>query len=146
VSRSDLWLRDGRVLPKDCFHLSFSRSGGAGGQHVNKTETKVDLRLDLARAEAVLGPADVARIRVVLAKRLDADGMVCVTASEHRSQFQNYEAAMERMAGLLAAALVRQKRRVATKPTRGSQRRRIDEKRHRGDIKRGRQGGGPGGD
>jgi len=142
VSRSDLFLRDGRMLPKDCFHLSFSRSGGAGGQHVNKTETKVDLRLDLAAAEAVLGPADVQRIRTVLARRLDGDGMLCVTASEHRSQFQNYQAAMERMAHLIAAALVRQKRRIATKPTRGSQRRRVDEKRHRGEIKRGRQGGG----
>jgi ribosome-associated protein len=130
------------MIPKDCFHLSFSRSGGAGGQHVNKTETKVDLRLDLEAAGAVLGPADVHRIRTSLANRLDADGMVCVTASEHRSQFQNYEAAMQRMAGLLAAALVRQKRRIATKPTRGSKRRRVDEKRHRGDIKRDRQGGG----
>ncbi len=142
MSRSDLWLRDGRMIPKDCFHLSFSRSGGAGGQHVNKTETKVDLRLDLAAAEAVLGPFDVQRIRTVLAGRLDADGMLYVTASEHRSQFQNYEAALQRMAGLIAAALVRQKRRIKTKPTRGSQRRRVDEKRHRGDIKRGRQGGG----
>ena len=142
MSRSDLWLRDGRMIPKDCFHLSFSRSGGAGGQHVNKTETKVDLRLDLTAAEAVLGAFDVQRIRAAMAKRLDADGMLYVTASEHRSQFQNYEAAMQRMAGLIAAALVRQRRRIATKPTRGSQRRRVDEKRHRGDIKRGRQGGG----
>jgi ribosome-associated protein len=142
VSRSDLWLRDGRMIPKDCFHLSFARSGGAGGQHVNKTETKVDLRLDLTAAEAVLGPADVARIRTVMATRLDAEGRLCVTASEFRSQFQNYEAAMQRMAGLVAAALARQKRRIATRPTRGSQRRRVDEKRHRGDIKRGRQGGG----
>jgi ribosome-associated protein len=134
-------LRDGRVIPKDCFHLSFSRSGGAGGQHVNKTETKVDLRLDLAAAAAVLGAADAHRIRTVLQSRLDAEGRLCVTASEHRSQFQNYEAAMARMAGLLAAALVRQKRRIATRPTRGSQRRRVDEKRHRGDIKRGRSGG-----
>jgi hypothetical protein len=54
---------------------------------------------------------------------------------------QNYEAAMQRMANLIATALVRQKRRYATKPTRGSQRRRVDEKRHRGDIKRGRQDG-----
>src|SRR5689334_11366147 len=130
------------MVPKDCFHLSFSRSGGAGGQHVNKTETKVDLRLDLTAAAAVLGDADVHRIRTVLARRLDADGMLYVTASEHRSQFQNYEAAMQRMAHLIATALVRQKRRIATKPTRGSQRRRVDEKRHRGDIKRGRQHGG----
>jgi ribosome-associated protein len=130
------------MIPKDCFHLSFSRSGGAGGQHVNKTETKVDLRLDLTAAEAVLGAIDVQRIRTVMARRLDGDGMLCVTASEHRSQFQNYEAAMQRMAGLIAMALVRQKRRIATRPTRGSQRRRVDEKRHRGDIKRGRQGGG----
>lgn len=142
MARSDLYLRDGRVLPKDCFHLSFSRSGGAGGQHVNKTETKVDLRLDLAAAEAVLGPGDVARIRAAMQNRLDKDGMLCVTASEHRSQFQNYEAAMERMANLLAAALVRRKRRIGTKPTRGSKHRRLEEKRHRGEIKRGRQGGG----
>ncbi len=130
------------MIPKDCFHLSFSRSGGAGGQHVNKTETKVDLRLDLVAAEAVLGPFDVARIREAMPSRIDADGMLFVTASEHRSQFQNYEAAMQRMAGLIAAALVRRRKRIATKPTRGSQRRRVEEKRHRGDLKRGRQGGG----
>lgn len=140
VSRSDLHLADGRVIPKDCFHLSFSRSGGPGGQHANKVESKVDLRLDLTAAEAVLGPVDVQRIREAMPSRLDADGMLFVTASEHRSQFMNYQAAQERMARLLATALVRRKRRVATKPTRGSQRRRVDEKRQRGEIKRGRQG------
>lgn len=139
MSRSDLYLPDGRVIPKDCFHLTFSRSGGPGGQHANKTETKVDLRLDLAAATAALGEADVARIRAAMAKRLDADGMLCVTASEHRSQFQNYQAALERIARLIASALVRKKRRIATKPTRGSQRRRLDEKRQRSDVKKSRQ-------
>ena len=109
------------------------------GRDVKKSQT----RLDLAAAETVLGPADVARIREVLGGRLDARGMLCVSASEYRSQVQNYEAAMARMGSLLGAALTRRARRIATKPSRGSKRRRVDEKRHRGEIKRGRQGGPP---
>ena len=139
MSRSDLHLPDGRVLPAGCFDVSYSRSGGAGGQHVNKTETKVDLRLDLECARAALGDADVARIRRALHNRLDADGRVHVVASEHRSRYQNQRAAEERLVRWIAAALVRQKRRIATRPTRGSQRRRLDEKRRRGEIKRTRQ-------
>jgi ribosome-associated protein len=137
--RSDLVLRDGRVVPKDCLHLSFARGGGPGGQYVNKTETKVDLRLDLAAAEPVLGAEDVARIRAVLAARLDAEGRLQVVCGEHRSQFQNYKAAMERLAQLVAAALVRRKQRHATRPTRGSRQRRLAEKRHRGEIKQDRR-------
>lgn len=139
MSRSDLLLRDGRVLPRECLHLSFARSGGPGGQHANKTETKVDLRLDLDAASAVLGDADVARIRAVLGARLDQDGRLCVVASEHRSQFQNLGAAMARMANLIAAALVRARPRVRTRPTKASQRRRVEQKRRRGEQKRGRQ-------
>ena len=139
MSRSDLTLRDGRVVPAECFHLSFARGGGPGGQHVNKTETKVDLRLDLTAAKDVLGEGDVARIRARLATRLDAEGRLCVVVSEHRSQYRNLAEAYDRMVALIAQALVRQKRRIATKPTRGSKRRRIEGKRQRGDIKKGRQ-------
>ncbi len=142
MSRQPLVLDDGRVIPADCFDLRFSRSGGPGGQHVNKTESKVDLRLDLAAAEVVLGPEDVARIRSAYPARLDADGRLQVTCEEHRSRFQNLEAAMERMQRLVRAALVRRRKRHATKPTWGSKQRRLQEKRHRGEIKRGRGGSG----
>lgn len=139
MSRSDLVLKDGRVIPKECFTVSFSRSGGAGGQHVNKTESRVDLRLDLDAAREVLGEGDVVRIRRALENRLDADGKLIAVSSEHKSQFQNYRAAQERMVAWIAQALVRRKRRIATKPTRGSKVRRLDAKRRRGDIKKSRQ-------
>ncbi len=132
-------LRDGRIIPKDCFVATFSRSGGAGGQHVNKTESRVDLRLDFEAAREVLGDYDVTRIKRALATRLDAEGRLIAVSSEHKSQFQNYRAAQERMVAWIAQALVRQKRRIKTKPTRGSKMRRLDEKKRRGDIKKGRQ-------
>ncbi|MBI5850906.1 MAG: aminoacyl-tRNA hydrolase [Planctomycetes bacterium] len=137
----ELDLGEGRVLPATCFELRFARSGGPGGQHVNKTETKVDLRCDLERALAVLGEDRVARIRDKLANRLDADGRVIVTAEEHRSRQQNVEAAFERMAALLCSAMHKPKPRKKTRPSRGSQLRRLDEKKQRGAIKRGRRGG-----
>lgn len=139
MSRSDMVLKDGRVIPKECFVVTFSRSGGAGGQHVNKTESRVDLRLDLDRAVEVIGEYDVMRIRRALAVRLDGDGRLMAVASEHKSQFQNYRAAVDRMVTWIAQALVRQKRRIKTKPTRGSKVRRLDEKKRRGVIKKGRQ-------
>jgi ribosome-associated protein len=141
MSRSDLELHDGRVIPADCLEVRFARGGGPGGQHVNRTESKVDLRLDLSCAEAVLGEQDAQRLRVALQSRLDGDGRVQVVSSEHRSQHQNLAAAQARLVQWIAAALRPRKKRRPTKPTRGSQERRLGAKRRRSAIKRDRRGG-----
>jgi ribosome-associated protein len=117
----------------------FSRSSGPGGQGVNTTDSRVELSVDLARSPTI-PPHLRQRVLARLSGRL-VDGVLTVSASEHRTQLANRRAARERLASLLRdAAAAPPKSRRATRPTRGSQERRLAEKKRRGETKRGRQG------
>lgn len=125
------------VLPASELRERFSRSGGPGGQGVNTADSRVELSFDLAASPSV--PEHLkARMLDRLAGRL-VDGVLTIAASEHRAQLQNRAAARERLAAILrAAAAPPPPVRRATKPTRGSQERRIASKKRRADTKRGR--------
>jgi len=139
VALEDLRVDSRVVIAGGELEVRTSRSSGPGGQHVNKTETAVELRLDVRTSES-LSNNDKERILEALAPRLaGADSTLIVRASSHRSQRRNLEEARERMVELLARVLAPRKTRRATKPTRGSQRRRLDAKRRRSDIKRQRR-------
>lgn len=123
------------VVPERELRWRFSRSSGPGGQSVNTADSRVELSLDLA-ATTALGPVQRARVLGRLERRL-VDGVLTVTASEHRSQLQNREAALQRMAAILAEALAPPpRRRRPTRPTRGSVERRLADKRRRSRTKR----------
>jgi ribosome-associated protein len=132
----DLVISPRVVLPQALLSVRFSRSGGPGGQHVNKVESKVDLRIDLTAAVEVIGEDRVARIRAAFGNRLDGDGQLQVVSSEHRQQGMNLEAALARLEAMIREALTPRKTRRKTRPTRGSQQRRLTAKRQRGSIKK----------
>jgi ribosome-associated protein len=129
-----LTIRPGLVIPERELQWRFSRSSGPGGQSVNTSDTRVELSFDLAATE-VLGETLRRRALAGLERRL-VEGVVTVTASEHRSQLRNREAAEQRLAALIRGAIAppRPPRRP-TRPTRGSVRRRLDAKRRRSDLK-----------
>ena len=123
------------VVPERELRWRFSRSSGPGGQSVNTADSRVELCLDVARTTA-LGPVRRARALERLADRL-VDGVLTVSASEHRSQLQNREAALERLAQVLAAAVAPPPpRRRPTKPSRGSVERRLADKKRRARTKK----------
>jgi ribosome-associated protein len=128
------------AIPRTELVYRASRAGGAGGQHVNTSSTRIELLWN-ERATQALDESQRARVHAKLASRLDGEGWLRVVASARRSQGQNREAAEERLAALVRAALVVPKRRKATKPTRGAKEARLAEKKKRGDTKRQRRPG-----
>lgn len=132
-------IRGSVSLPEAELMWRFSRSSGPGGQHVNTSDSQVELRFDLAATES-LPEVWKARALERLAKWL-VGGVVSVRASEHRSQWRNRETAAVRLAALLAEATAPPpKPRLKKKIPRGINERRLREKKQRGDTKRGRSG------
>jgi ribosome-associated protein len=123
------------LVPERELKWRFSRSSGPGGQSVNTADSRVELSLDLTKTTA-LGPVQRARVLERLAGRL-IDGVLTVKASEQRSQLQNREAALERLAKILAGALAPPPpRRRPTRPGRGAVERRLADKKRRAKTKK----------
>ena len=116
----------------------FIRSPGSGGQKVNKTESAVQLRFN-ARKSPSLSNAVFLRLKPLAGRRMTKDGVIVITANRFRTQDQNRRDAMDRLVALIRKAAVPPKHRRATKPTKGSKRRRLDSKRRQGDIKKTRR-------
>ena len=137
-TESGLELSGGRTIPLSELNYKASRAGGAGGQHVNTSSTRIELTWNV-RTTSALDEAARSLVQARLSSRIDGEGFIRVVSSARRSQMQNREAAEARLIELVNGALVVQKRRKATKPSRGAKEARISEKKKRGDTKRQRR-------
>jgi ribosome-associated protein len=122
-------------VPPGALSVRATRASGPGGQNVNKVATKIDLRVDLDAVEG-LSDAARARLRLLARNRLDAEGRLVVTSQASRNQARNLGDARARVAELVQAALVPPRPRLRTRPTTGARRRRLDDKKQRGAVKR----------
>jgi len=128
-----------RRIGEERFTFTFTRSGGPGGQNVNKVNTRVTLSFDL-NASTDLTEEEKGRIRARLGGRITGDGRLRIVSMRHRTQLANRKAAVERFYELLAAALRPRAIRKATKVPRRSRERRLQEKKSAGELKRFRAG------
>ena len=127
------------AIPDEELEWKFIRASGPGGQNVNKVSSAVQLRFLLPRNTS-LPAAARQRLRALAGQKLNDDGSILLTARSERSQEQNRRAATLRLTALIQAALIEPKMRKKTRPTKGSQERRIESKKQRGRTKQGRGG------
>lgn len=133
-------IRPGLTIPEAELSVTFSRSGGPGGQNVNKVASKVELRWH-PPTSAAISERERAWLLERLANRLTSDGTLIVTSTLTRDQLKNRDDAEAKLAHIVRAALVRPTPRQATRPSRAAKRRRVADKRHRSRIKRDRHAG-----
>jgi ribosome-associated protein len=131
-------VRRNLVIPERELEVRTSRSGGPGGQNVNKLSTRVEVRFDLAGSE-VLSAAQKKRVRERLAQRVSRAGVLRVVSQKHRTRARNEAEARERLSALLRQALHVPRKRVTTRPTASSRERRRREKERRARLKRQRR-------
>ena len=135
---NDIPIKNDIAIPYHELEITTSRSGGPGGQHVNKTETRITIRWNVKETSA-FPEALKERVLKNLGSRLTADGDLIIHNSESRSQLQNKNNALEHLAAIIRKALLAPKKRIKTKIPKKEREQRLLEKKQRGDIKKGRR-------
>lgn len=133
--KNDVRVNHGITIPEHELEITTSRSSGAGGQHVNKTSTKITVRWNV-RTSAVLTDEQKQRVLEKLASQITADGDLIIHSSVTRSQEQNRKMALVRLGQIISKALHVPKKRMKTKVSAGAKEARLEEKSHRGTIKK----------